>query len=365
MELTAELIDNRIGETQFRYDLLLIVTVVATDGHYAVSITIRDPWAYKDISRTKYVREVPTDSDYGPMIVHILKFEHPNIIFMWEYDNMTRRITIKTVPNYIRSKYGTTIAPPSWHEKSKENKTMRFTFDNSNCVLSDPFIKWEYDNMTRRITIKTVPNYIRSKYGTTIAPPSWHEKSKENKTMRFTKVVVNGPATIAWVTTGRNPSKKVIIKKADGDIYDLEKAMLMCWAKSWFSDDTDFHKWFKLNMKMFEEAYDKDHPDIGELPVVDAKAISENINATLDRMSKKLREYKEKINNIYGKAAVGDNIVNKKDDKKINRWSEDEVILLKRHYKDSSMSDIAAALGRSEASVKAKAHRLGLDKKEE
>ena len=183
--------------------------------------------------------------------------------------------------------------------------------------------------------------------------------------MRFTKVVVNGPATIAWVTTGRNPSKKVIIKKADGDIYDLEKAMLMCWAKSWFSDDTDFHKWFKLNMKMFEEAYDKDHPDIGELPVVDAKAISENINATLDRMSKKLREYKEKINNIYGKAAVGDNIVNKKDDKKINRWSEDEVILLKRHYKESSISDIAAALGRSEASVKAKAHRLGLDKKEE
>lgn len=208
---------------------------------------------------------------------------------------------------------------------------------------------WDYDNLSGQITIETDKDSHNDVITT----------HKENKTMRFTKVIVNGPATIAWVTTGRNPAKKVAIKKADGDIYDLEKAMLLCWAKSWFSDDTDFHKWFKLNMKMFKEAYDKDRPDVGELPAVDAMVISANINATLERMSKKLREYKEKINSTYGKASVGDNIVNKKE-KKGAVWSWDEVSFLNRHYSTKSVKHIAMVLGRSEAAVRAKARKLGI-----
>lgn len=300
MPITAELIDNRIGETPFRRDLWLNVKVETTAGNrYTVSIAIRDPWTYKDISRTKYVREVPTDSDYGPMIVHILKFEHPNIIFMWEYDNMTRRITIETVPNYIRSKYGTTIAPPSWHEKSKENNTMRFT-----------------------------------------------------------KVVVNGPATIAWVTTGRNPAKKVVIKKADGDIYDLEKAMLLCWAKSWFSDDTDFHKWFRLNMKMFEEAYEVSKANGDSIAnaypnCYNGQEIANNINNSLDRLSERLKDAAKKLysTSVYGIKAK---------EKQGAAWSWDEVSFLNRHYNSKSVKHIAMVLGRSEAAVRAKARKLGI-----
>lgn len=193
---------------------------------------------------------------------------------------------------------------------------------------------WDYDNLSGQITIETDKDSHNDVITT----------HKENKTMRFTKVIVNGPATIAWVTTGRNPAKKVAIKKADGDIYDLEKAMLLCWAKSWFSDDTDFHKWFKLNMKMFKEAYDKDRPDVGELPVVDAAAIS-----------------KDRLNSVYGKAAVDDNVIVKKS----NRWTEEEEDFLRRRYKTSNLFKLSMVLGRSEAAVKSKAQRLGLDKKEE
>lgn len=309
-DITAELVKKLSGEVVLRRNLWPIVEVtpnICNDSYkknYDVVVTIRDPWTYKAISSGHVTyHHLPTGTNYAWLIANILQIAHPNWIFTWDYNNWNQRVVIE-------------------YEAGDDL----------------PFARSE--------------------------KKPWQEvlKEKENNTMRFTKVIVNGPATIAWVTTGRNPAKKVVIKKAYGDSYDLEKAMLMCWAKSWFSDDTDFHKWFRLNMKMFKEAYDKDHPDIGELPVVDAAAISKNINASLERMSKALHNYKDRLNSVYGKAAVGDNIVNKKDDKKLNIWSEDEVHLLKRRYKTSSISNIAAALGRSEAAVKAKARRMGLDK---
>ena len=203
---------------------------------------------------------------------------------------------------------------------------------------------------------------------------AYHGYEKETKTMTpktyFDKVIVNGPATIGFKKNGfkknyyTGDTDKYIIKKADGDAYDLEKAFLMLYAKSQFDSDEEFHKWFKVNMKMFKEAYDEAHPDIDSLPAVDVAAISKGINESLERMSKKLREYKEKINREYG-VTKEDDIPKKNVVPKDRIWAEDEVKLLKRHYKSSSISDIASALGRSEAAVKSKAHRLGLDKKEE
>lgn len=269
-------------------------------GIFDVTITIKEPWTYGTLSNEFSIDHIPNGNDYGRMISHMLMKAHPHLTLTWEYHPIDRRVIIKNDPE----------RDYPWQELLKEYKPV-VTCDRT---------------------------------------------FEENNTMRFTKVVVNGPATIAWVTTGRNPAKKVVIKKADGDIYDLEKAMLMCWAKSWFSDDTDFHKWFRINMKLFREAYDEAHPDIGELPVVDAAAISKNINESLDRMSKALHKYKDRLNSVYGKAAVGDNIVNKS----INKWSEDEIKLLKRHYSTKSVKHIAMVLGRSEAAVRAKARKLGI-----
>ena len=176
----------------------------------------------------------------------------------------------------------------------------------------------------------------------------------------FNKVIVNGPATIGFRTRMRYNDKKFVIKKADDDAYDLEKAFLMLYAKSQFDSDEEFHKWFKVNMKMFKEAYNEAHPDIDELPAVDAKAISENINATLDRMSKRMHDYVDRINKRY------DDIV-KENHKtpRLRKWTKEEEDLVKRYWKNKNIKLIAAALGRSEAAVKSKAHRLGLDKKEE
>lgn len=224
-----------------------------------------------------------------------------------------------------------------------------------------------YYPMDKRIIIEYIEEAI-----------PWENKKEENKHMRFTKVIVNGPATIAWVTTGRNPAKKVIIKKADGDIYDLEKAMLLCWAKSWFSDDTDFHKWFRTNMKMFKEAYNEAHPDIDELDVaLNGKVIADGINATLDRMSQRIHEYSERINKRYAELAekkepmYGDDVVelfkatfNATEVQEPGApWTWDEISFLHRHYSSKSTKSIAMALGRSEYAVRSKAKRLGIKKR--
>lgn len=208
---------------------------------------------------------------------------------------------------------------------------------------------WDYDNLSGQITIETDKDSHNDEITT----------HKENKTMpRFTKVVVNGPATIAWVTTGRNPAKKVVIKKADGDVYDLEKAMLMCWAKSWFSDDTDFHKWFRLNMKMFEEAYEASKANGDSIAnaypgCYNGQEIANNINNSLDRLSERLKEAAKRINSssVYGIKAK---------EKQGVAWSWDEVSFLNRHYSTKSVKHIATVLGRSEAAVRAKARKLGI-----
>ena len=106
---------------------------------------------------------------------------------------------------------------------------------------------------------------------------AYHGYEKETKTMTpktyFDKVIVNGPATIGFKKNGfkknyyTGDTDKYIIKKADDDAYDLEKAFLMLYAKSQFDSDEEFHKWFKVNMKMFKEAYNEAHPDIDELPI--------------------------------------------------------------------------------------------------
>ena len=45
-----------------------------------------------------------------------------------------------------------------------------------------------------------------------------------------------------------------------------------------------------------------------------------------------------------------------------SRWSWDEISFLNRHYSTKSIQSIAMSLGRTEASVRVKAKRLGLKK---
>lgn len=59
----------------------------------------------------------------------------------------------------------------------------------------------------------------------------------------------------------KKPSKQVIhdrwkfmVRKTKKDKDDLEKAMLMLFAKSQFSSEAAFHRWFRDQMKLFEEA---------------------------------------------------------------------------------------------------------------
>lgn len=286
------------------------VELISTRSHHTISY--KDPLLYDTDARTRYIYfsgyVFPNIWEVARRIINDLRSFHPAYVFRMAPDIIRDAIIIEAV--YLAD--------------AKELNQTKFMHRND---------KGDFKPMNKDIIVRPV----------------------------FNKVVINGPATIGWRYIG---NKKFVIKKADNDAYDLEKAFLMLYAKSQFDNDEEFHKWFRTNMKQFREAYDEAHPDIGGLQWnrVDAAAISKNINESLDRMSKALHKYRDRLNSVYGKAAVGDNIVDKKDDKKINIWSEDEVMLLKRRYKTSSISNIAAALGRSEAAVKAKARRMGLDK---
>ena len=66
---------------------------------------------------------------------------------------------------------------------------------------------------------------------------------------KFTKVIRSGPVTVAWIE-----GKKVMVRKTKKDKDDLEKAMLMLYAKSQFGSEAAFHRWFRDQMKLFEEA---------------------------------------------------------------------------------------------------------------
>jgi hypothetical protein len=45
-----------------------------------------------------------------------------------------------------------------------------------------------------------------------------------------------------------------------------------------------------------------------------------------------------------------------------NRWSKEELSVLRRNYRNHSIFDVAVMLGRTEDSTKKKASRLGLKK---
>ncbi len=66
---------------------------------------------------------------------------------------------------------------------------------------------------------------------------------------KFTKVIRSGPVTIAWIE-----GKKILVRKTKKDKDDLEKAMLMLYAKSQFGSEAAFHRWFRDQMKIFKEA---------------------------------------------------------------------------------------------------------------
>lgn len=70
--------------------------------------------------------------------------------------------------------------------------------------------------------------------------------------MKFIKVIRSGPVTVAWIKS----NKKVMIRKTKKDKDDLEKAMLMLFAKSQFDSEAAFHRWFRDQMKLFKEAED-------------------------------------------------------------------------------------------------------------
>lgn len=75
-------------------------------------------------------------------------------------------------------------------------------------------------------------------------PPTYYSNFR-----KFTKVIRSGPVTVAWIE-----GKKVMVRKTKKDKDDLEKAMLMLYAKSQFGSEAAFHRWFRDQMKLFEEA---------------------------------------------------------------------------------------------------------------
>ena len=75
-------------------------------------------------------------------------------------------------------------------------------------------------------------------------PPTYYSSFR-----KFTKVIRSGPVTVAWIE-----GKKFMVRKTKKDKDDTEKAMLMLFAKSQFSSEAAFHRWFRDQMKMFKEA---------------------------------------------------------------------------------------------------------------
>lgn len=87
------------------------------------------------------------------------------------------------------------------------------------------------------------------KEGTTMSKVKTQEPTWYPRFRNFKNVIRSGPVTIAWIF-----DKKVMIRKTKKDEDDLEKAMLMLYVKSQFSSEASFHRWFRDQMKIFEEA---------------------------------------------------------------------------------------------------------------
>lgn len=140
----------------------------------------------------------------------------------------------------------------------------------------------------------------------------------------FDKVVVNGPATIAWIN-----GKKVMVKKSEDDEYDYEKAMLALMVKSFFGNEARFHRWCKDNMKLINKAVKKD-----------AKLSAEKAE-------------KNPKKNSASKNKVG-------EQNSYNRWTKEEFDFLLANYKTMTNKELGEHLGRSYASVQTQLNRLRL-----
>ena len=150
-------------------------------------------------------------------------------------------------------------------------------------------------------------------------------KAKERKNVmpeNFEKVVVNGPATIAWIN-----GEKIMVKKSEEDPYDYEKAMLALMVKSFFGNEARFHRWCKDNMKLINKAIEKD-----------AKVYA-------SKASKKHSKVEEKPTHKPNRH---------------DRWTRKELDFLLANYKEMTNKAIGEALGRSYASVQTQLFRLHL-----
>lgn len=151
-----------------------------------------------------------------------------------------------------------------------------------------------------------------------------HMLQEEKKVMpkNFEKVVVNGPATIAWIN-----GKKIMVKKSEEDPYDYEKAMLALMVKSFFGDEARFHRWCKDNMKLIN------------------KAIKKDAKISASKASKKQPKVEEKPTHKPNRH---------------DRWTRKELDFLLANYKKMTNKAIGEALGRSYASVQTQLSRLHL-----
>ena len=150
-------------------------------------------------------------------------------------------------------------------------------------------------------------------------------KAEERKNImpkNFEKVVVNGPATIAWIN-----GKKIMVKKSEEDPYDYEKAMLALMVKSFFGDEARFHRWCKDNMKLIN------------------KAIKKDAKISASKASKKQPKVEEKPTHKPNRH---------------DRWTREELDFLLANYKKMTNKAIGEALGRSYASVQTQLSRLHL-----
>ena len=186
-----------------------------------------------------------------------------------------------------------------------------------------PFDYEEREKQARKI----VNRLEGSKYG--IASIDSTVISKEVKKImpkNFDKVVVSGPATIAWIN-----GKKVMVKKSEGDTYDYEKAMLALQVKALFGDnEAAFHRWCRTNLKSICKAVKKDA-----------------------KISAEKAEKKSKKNTPAPKNKVG-------EQNSYNRWTKEELDFLLANYKTMTNKELGEHLGRSYASVQTQLNRLKL-----
>jgi hypothetical protein len=303
--------------------------------NFDVTITIKDPWTYETLSNEFLIDHIPNGNDYGRMIVNMLTIEHPHLTLTWEYHRMDQRIIITT------SKYGIAYV------------------DSTDPESNYPWQKLFNDK---------------------------ENKSMEHHELRLVKLVTSGPATIGWFGTPyKRDLMKVVVKRAEGEYDDPEKAILALYMKALSGGHTPFHSRMNKAMKMMYAAIDKEREieedklareekraqhSFGEDVVEQFKEtfnatevsqeIATNINNSLNRLTSYANRLKETVKKIELNSVYGAN--NAKVENKGEPWTWDEISFLNRHYNSKSTKSIAMALGRSEYAVRSKAKRLGIKK---